>query len=184
MSKKQSRTKRPQARVNLPALTDPLLTALLMYIGNDSNARTFVAADTVAQRMLTSQPITTAFEMYIDRPVVYEEIAEALRARMQDWTEPAASMRSLDAMEAARRDDSRASVAWRDVNSTLDSYIDTAMLAGACLMYRLLNGGGRDGQVSFRNFTEEDRLFVQHVIHSILSAPALPKVDRRRKAAH
>jgi hypothetical protein len=134
-----------------PGMADAHLTALLMFLSgaapNDKGQRTaaqFDAADGAARAMLTSHPLPNAFGAMRDRPIVYGEVAAALQSDLYAWTEPKETWRAFNAIESARNETGDAdTLLASDVRDLLPAYIDTAVLVGACLMYRLLNGGSR-----------------------------------------
>jgi hypothetical protein len=137
-------------RIATPQLTDAHLAALLMFLHGASpddrggrNGRQFAHADQAAQAMLTSYPLTSAFGVLLDRPVIYDEVAAALRADVPLWTNPKDTRRALEAIEDARNEKADAAVKANDIRDLLPAYIDSAVLVGACLMYRLLKGGER-----------------------------------------
>jgi hypothetical protein len=134
----------------LPTLRDPLLTALLSYIdggaADDDDGRKaviFGRALQGADRLLTSEPITSAFQLFADRPAMYEVVAESIVADLPNWTAPIETRRAFEAVEMARHDEGPDTIDSSDVNMIANSYIDHGMLLGACLMYRLLKGGAR-----------------------------------------
>ena len=77
MAKKKSRkTTSP----NVPALTDPHLIALLSYIdGNDGvKEEVYARANQAALAMLTSVPLSSAFDLLLDRPTLYGQICSLM----------------------------------------------------------------------------------------------------------
>lgn len=133
-------------------LTDPHLTALLSYIHGGRRedpdgrfAELYGRAAAAANGLLTSQPVSSAFELHIHRPTIYEAVSSTLKADLQHWTDPADSLRAFNAIEEAWHEQSigERSVDDRDLTEMMPAYIDHAVYVGACLMYRLLKGGAR-----------------------------------------
>lgn len=132
------------------ALTDPMLTALLMYIdnaaGDDDNgsvAKKYAAAADAADAMLTSYPLTTAFGGILNRPNVADFVRAAVDAN-RSTSEQDDDHRQLHHRVTDGADDVEPITGERGQwQSLLWAYSDEAVLIGATLMYRLLKGGTR-----------------------------------------
>jgi hypothetical protein len=147
----RKRTRTPRTS-NAVQLTDPHLTALLSFIDgarrDDPDGRfaeKYGHAAAAADVLLTSRPVSSAFELHIDRPTIYEAVSGTVKADIPNWTDPADSLRAFNAIQEAWHEESigERSVDDRDITEMMPSYIEHAVYLGACLMYRLLNGGVR-----------------------------------------
>lgn len=136
-----------------PQLTDPHLAALLSFIDGSRRddydgrfAAIYGRALAAADQMLTSLPVTSAFELHRDRPSIYEVICSAIEADIAATdTDPADTLRAFTSIQDAWHEDSvgERSVDDKDITNMMPSYIDHSVYVGACLMYRLLKGGAR-----------------------------------------
>jgi hypothetical protein len=143
--------KAPRSSAKKPApITDPLLAALLSFIDgarrDDDDGRfaeLYGSALAAADRLLTSQPITSAFEMLRDRPTLHEEVSASIDADIQNWTNHKDTRRAFMAVQAAWREESDDPVDPRHITEMMPAYIEHAVYLGACLMYRFLKGGVR-----------------------------------------
>lgn len=145
-----SRAANPRQRLTTPTLTDPRLAALLAFLDasrdDDQSGRRaalYARADAAAARLLDAQPITSAFALVGDRPTIYDEVCRTIREDVPNWTDPESSERAFNAIEDAWHERAGAAVRAWDVTETMPSYIEHAVLLGACIMYRLLAGGAR-----------------------------------------
>ena len=152
MSKKTTKTRTARKKTTpIPPITDAHLIALLSFItygdhkdDGGHSAATFANAARAAQSMLTTQPLTSAFGLLLHQPSVYDEVSKCLAAHIRHhWTDPKDSIRAFNAIETARREENDDDVKAHDVMDLLPSYMDQALLLGACLMYELLKGGAR-----------------------------------------
>ncbi len=150
--KKNPRRSRHATRPDAaPPLTDPHLAALLLHIScsdgihdNDGrHAARLAQSAASAHRLLTSQPITSAFGMYIDRPGVEEQVSANLLADIPNWTDPKDSRRAFKAIDAALESAGPKTILANDVEEILPAYVYHSVQLGACLMYELLKGGAR-----------------------------------------
>ena len=149
--KKNPRRSRQATRPDAaPPLTDPHLTALLLHISccdgihdDGRHAARLAQSAASAHRLLTSQPITSAFGMYIDRPDVEEQVSANLLADIPNWTDPKDSRRAFKAIDTALDSAGPETIRANDVEEILPAYVYHAVQLGACLMYELLKGGVR-----------------------------------------
>jgi hypothetical protein len=160
MAKKQTRRTKIEPRtaaeratprpVNLPLLTDPHLVALLSFLNGDSGPeddRTYALANQVASAMLTSLPLTDAFDGHIDRPDLYDQICQLMTEESKHWADPAehgAIIRQASYTLGDQTGDHdtvqarRASLQW-----VAHMLAERSVFVGACLMYHMLKGGVR-----------------------------------------
>lgn len=155
--KKQSRKKTAsrQARpVSLPLLTDPHLVALLSYMdggeGGEDDA-SFTRANQVAMAMLTSLPLTTAYDMINGRPVLYDLICDYMLEDARRWTDHEDHRAVI--LTASYRDehgwggpdpDEPVTIGRRaDLQFVTHMFAERSVFVGACLMYHLLKGDVR-----------------------------------------
>jgi hypothetical protein len=102
MKKPARRSVTPPAAAKL----DPHLTALLSYITFGATededgrvARGFGRAMAAADQLLTSEPQTSAFQLWRNRPSLNELVADAIAADLESWTDPRDSRRAFEAVD-------------------------------------------------------------------------------------
>ena len=102
MSKKPAQTaqskRRTSAKAQLPPLTDPHLVALLSFIdgsdARDTDAQ-YSRVNQAALAMLTSLPLTDAFDHKLNRPTLYGLICQCLLEEAKEWTDSEADRRVI-----------------------------------------------------------------------------------------
>ncbi len=155
MSKKNPRRPRPatpahkrQTPASIPPLTDPHLTALLMFLANKSPSedgcvdRAFSAALADADALLSSLPLTSAFDDILTRPCLNNQVRAATEA--STGTDADQRRRLLaEIFDGEQHDADPITAAVGGVQALLWDYTGHGMVRGACLMYRLLKGGAR-----------------------------------------
>jgi hypothetical protein len=155
-TKRATRKRAPQPpELKQLTLTDPRLTALLLFIdgrspGDDEgfSEAMYASALADADAMLTSRPLTDAFCGALGRPELKDLITRAvhLQTRREDVRGPAELVADLMPDSFGRSElgaDDSVTGPRNDFRVVLWEYCDQAMLRGACLMYRLLTGQPR-----------------------------------------
>ena len=149
MSKPLVRRQRTTHRKKPAAsLADARLTALLMYLtgtNQDDDGRIadrFAHAHDAARRMLSSRPLTSAFSLQLRRPELNELIYRNILQDMRRWLDATETRRVLERVQGDRWRESE-SVSRLDLQQLFLAHQDHGVLAGACLMYELLDGGAR-----------------------------------------
>lgn len=146
--------KKQIAQATTPVITDPRLVALLMFINgdnkdDDNNGSTiadYARALADADAMLTSQPLTSAFALYLDRPSMGDFVTRAVKRQAAQFTrpDPCASLMDQVMTETPTASDHEPIAGSRNAWQTICwTYSEQALLRGACLMYRLMAGGAK-----------------------------------------
>lgn len=143
-------TPRKESPTALPALTDPHLAALLLYVSGTHDdddgltAAEFAATLADTRELLTRQPLTNTFDWRLQQRSIEDQVRAAVAAKIVHTADPVESAAGRLLVDALSGDTEETIAVKRAALQTLVSdHIDAALLRGACVMYCLLQDGAR-----------------------------------------